>query len=61
MTRECHVRFCERLRVKLPRPTYQVTAAFIFFVRPTSNVLIEHFHKPADIEESGPPGIDECI
>ena len=22
MTRECHVRFCERLRVKLPGPTH---------------------------------------
>ena len=22
MTRECHVRFCERLRGKFPRPTY---------------------------------------
>jgi len=23
MTRERHVRFCERLEAKLPRPTYQ--------------------------------------
>ena len=26
MTRECHVRFCERLGVRLPRPTYQSRA-----------------------------------
>jgi len=25
MTRECPVRFCERLGVKLPRPTHRVT------------------------------------
>jgi type IV secretion system coupling TraD/TrwB family protein/amidohydrolase family protein len=27
MTRECHVRFCERLGVRLPRPTYQIMLA----------------------------------
>jgi len=33
MTRECHVRFCKRLGVRFPRPTYQVTPTYARFVR----------------------------
>jgi len=28
MTRECHVRFCERLEVKLPRPTHLFSSRY---------------------------------
>lgn len=33
MTRECHVRFCERLRVKLPGPTHHRTGWCIWAKR----------------------------
>ena len=58
MTRECHVRFCERLRVKLPRPTYQVSSTFIFLVGLFSDVLVEYFHEPTDVMQAWPPLID---
>ena len=33
MTRECHVRFCERLGVKLPGPTYHLYVILDIFSR----------------------------
>ena len=33
MTRECHVRFCERLGVKVPRPTYHQTGFALWVKR----------------------------
>jgi hypothetical protein len=51
MTRECHVQFCKRLRVKLPRPTYRRLHLFKFR-RPLSR-------KEAQLES--PPWHEEAL
>ena len=37
MTRECHVRFCERLRVKLPGPTHPISLAAALCIMVAAN------------------------
>ena len=61
MTRECHVRFCERLRVKPPRPTYQSAGDLILRIGHTGDFLIDDPHIPADAGQSFPPQIDKHI
>ena len=33
----------------------------VFFVGPPSNPFIEYFHEPADVVESGTPGVDQGV
>ncbi len=42
MTRECHVRFCEKLGVKLPRLTHHLNGYWLLYKRLES----QRFHWP---------------
>ena len=48
MTRECHVRFCERLGVRLPRPTHHHSSS--------TGVLLRSQRLVAGLELSGELG-----
>ena len=45
--------------MKLPRPTYQVASALVLLISALSDILVEYFHKPADVLQAFSPGEDQ--